>query len=65
MPSIMQNADRLAFTYPVSSYFHFLAAQRVLQKAKLDSFLAAVENGILARVEDLEASLAVQITLLV
>jgi hypothetical protein len=34
-------------------------------KAQLDSFLAAVKKGISARVEDLEASLAVQITFLV
>ncbi len=51
--------------YPMSSYFQFVAAQRVLQKAQLDPFLAAVEKRISARVEHLEALLAAQITLLV
>jgi hypothetical protein len=65
MASIMQYADRRAFMYPITSYFQFVAAQRVLQKAQLDPFLAAVEKRISARVEHLEASLAAQITLLV
>ena len=64
MASIVQNADRRAFMYPLSPYFQYVAAQRVLQKAQLDPFLAAVEKRISARVEHLEASLATQITLL-
>jgi len=64
MASIVQNADRRAFMYPVSSYFQYVASQRMLQKTQLDPFLAAVEKRISARVEHLEASLATQITLL-
>ena len=64
MASIVQNADRRAFMYPLSPYFQYVAAQRALQKAQLDPFLAAVEKRISARVEHLEASLATQITLL-
>jgi len=41
-----------------------VAAQRMLQKAQLEPFLAAVEKRISARVKHLEASLATQITLL-
>ncbi len=52
----MQNADWRAFMYLVSSYLQYVVAQRVLQKAQLDSFLAAVEKRISARVEDLEGS---------
>ncbi len=63
--SIVQNADRWVFVYPMLSYFQYVAAQRVLQKAQLDPFLAAVEKRISARVKHLEASLAAQITLLV
>jgi hypothetical protein len=58
MASIVQNAERCSFMFPVSPYFQHVAAQQVLQMAQLDPFLAAVEKRISARVEHLEASLA-------